>query len=116
VLKAVYYSDMEKFRLLITDLTTYGQLRCIAGWDLDRKRMIRPEPRPGDFWPAAQTGAGTPFCPGAIAVFSAAPPKPVTDYPHLTEDHVVEGKIVRADALDAKAFAAALDGLGSTLK
>jgi hypothetical protein len=31
-------------------------LRCVAGWDVNRKIMIRPEPRPAAFWPASYCG------------------------------------------------------------
>ena len=35
---------MANYQLLITDVTNCGDLRCVAGWDLDRGKMVRPEP------------------------------------------------------------------------
>ncbi len=84
---------MEQFRLLITDLTDYGTLRCVAGWDLDRQKMVRPEPHPGGFWEQTLCGEGKPFAPGHIVILEASPPQPKTELPHLNEDKVVKGAI-----------------------
>src|ERR1700722_16639524 len=85
---------IEDHRLLVTDITEYGVLRCVAGWDLDRQTMIRPEPRPGDFWPAAVTGPGAIFRIGALVQFAGQRPEPPTAYPHFTEDRVVVGLVM----------------------
>jgi hypothetical protein len=85
---------MAKYRLLITDLTEYGELRCVAGWDLDRNKMIRPEPYAGGFWHQSYCGAGRVFTPGNIVTFDANLPEPKTDLPHLNEDRVVQIKTI----------------------
>lgn len=84
---------MADYRLLVTEITNYGDLRCVAGWDLDRSKMIRPEPHPKGFWQSGQTGPNGPFKLGATVHFSAKKPSPNTDYPHLTEDRVVIGDV-----------------------
>jgi hypothetical protein len=84
---------MATYRLLITEVTNYGDLRCVAGWDLDRQEMIRPEPHREGFWPAESIGPTKSFDLGKTAQFEAADPVPPTDYPHLTEDRVVSGKV-----------------------
>jgi len=100
---------MAKFRILVTDLTEYGEkLRCVAGWDLDQNKMIRPEPRPGGFWDRAVCGTGQPFNIANIVVFEAAPPNPPTQLPHLNEDRVVEGGIAVEKSLSREEFIAAL--------
>jgi hypothetical protein len=104
---------VAEYRLLITDLTDFGALRCVAGWDIDRARMIRPEPRPAAFWPSELTGANQPFFPGNIVRFSADPPNPPTDLPHLNEDRVVEGGIVLERRLSSPEFTNALNLIGA---
>jgi hypothetical protein len=99
---------MQAFRLLITEITEYGDLRCVAGWDLDRRQMIRPEPRPAAFWPSRDTGVGKPFHPGNIVCLSASRPVPPTKYPHYNEDHVVEGEVQLERTLGAAEFSAEL--------
>lgn len=89
---------MADYSILITDVTNYGDLRCVAGWDLKRGKMIRPEPWPGSFWPSGRINKNE-FFRGAIATFSAFPPTPETDYPHFTEDRVVKGSISSGAAL-----------------
>lgn len=88
---------MERFRVLITDLTNYGNLHCVAGWDIDRKKMVRPEPHAGGFWEQTYCGAGKPFAPGNIVTFEAAPPNPKTALPHLNEDMVVAAKTIKLE-------------------
>jgi hypothetical protein len=88
---------MAKYRLLITDLTEYGDLRCVAGWDLDRGKMIRPEPHPGGFWNQSYCGSGRSFAPGNIVIFKADLPQPKTDLPHLNEDRVVQVETIAVE-------------------
>lgn len=99
---------MQKFRLLITDLTNYGTLRCVAGWDLDRNAMVRPEPSPAGFWQQTACGRGKPFAPGNIVALEAALPSPRTDLPHLNEDRVVKSAIALERTLAGDEFVAAL--------
>ena len=106
-------TGMAEYRLLISDITEFGSLRCVAGWDLDREKMIRPEPSPGDFWPESVTGPGAPFGRGAIVEFEARTPSPVTEYPHRTEDRVVIGRVKRTQTLSASERLAILSGTTS---
>ncbi len=99
---------MNTFRVLITDLTDYGDLRCVAGWDLDRQLMIRPEPHPGGFWDQSLCGPNKPYNPGNIVQFQAALPNPPTEYPHLNEDRVVAGKPLLEKTLSRADFASNL--------
>jgi hypothetical protein len=100
--------SMEDYRLMITDVTEYGDLRCVAGWDLDRKQMVRPEPQPASFWPSKETGPNRPFFPGKIVKFAASKPTPPTSYPHLNEDRVVQGTVALEQILAPEEFSAAL--------
>lgn len=104
---------MELFRLLITDLTEYGTLRCVAGWDLDRGKMIRPEPCREGFWEQTACGEGRTFAPGHIVSFSAIVPDPKTALPHLNEDRVVKSLIKVEEVLRADKFIEALQGVGA---
>ena len=85
---------MSEYRLLITEITNYGDLRCIAGWDLDRNEMIRPEPHREGFWLSTMVSPDGPFEIGKTAKFEANKPNPPTAYPHLTEDRVVVGAVI----------------------
>jgi hypothetical protein len=84
---------MPEYQLLITDITNYGDLRCVAGWDLDRNKMIRPEPHREGFWQSTMVSPAGPFEIGKTAKFKAKKPNPSTAYPHFTEDRVVEGAV-----------------------
>jgi Protein of unknown function, DUF488 len=94
---------MAEYRLLVTEITNFGDLRCVAGWDLDRSQMIRPEPFPRGFWSSDKTAPGGPFKPGGTANFVAKKPSPSTEYPHLTEDRVVAGEITIGAPLEREA-------------
>jgi hypothetical protein len=96
--------------MLTTEITNFGGLRCVAGWDMDRQRMIRPEPRPGGFWPAGRIAPNGPFEIGKAVQFEAVGPNPATDYPHLTEDRVVSGKIAAGPQVSNKDFEKVLRG------
>src|ERR1700676_3110774 len=102
---------MAQYRLLVTEITNFGDLRCVAGWDLDRSQMIRPEPFPGGFWSSDKTAPGGPFELGGTVQFVATKPNPSTEYPHLTEDRVVAGEIAVAASLEDKAAKKLLRGV-----
>jgi hypothetical protein len=91
-MQSIRANEMAKFRLLVTDVTNYGDLRCVAGWDIDRKKMIRPEPHPLGFWQSSAIGPKG-FQRSSIAEFEAQVPSPSTSYPHRTEDRVVVGAV-----------------------
>jgi hypothetical protein len=78
--------------------------------------MIRPEPGPGQFWPAVDTGTERPFIPKNIVAFNAAIPEPPTDYPHLTEDRVVAGRVQLESTLEEDEFRRTLARIGTTVE
>jgi hypothetical protein len=80
-----------KFRVVITEVTNFGPLYCVAGWDLDQHIMIRPEPAPASFWDSRFVGANLAFWPGRIVTFEGHRP-PNQPYPHATEDVVVDSR------------------------
>lgn len=88
---------MSTYRLIITDVTCYGTLYCVAGWDLDNGGMIRPEPSTTNitiessrFWDAQKAGAGKFFDVGNVVQFDADMPPANFPYPHATEDRVAK--------------------------
>lgn len=90
------------FRIVVTEVTLYGKLRCVAGFDLDSRRMIRPEPGPAEFWPALVCGPNTTFAPGHVVRFNGNQPQ--TALPHRTEDVVVRGTPWREAKLNREGF------------
>jgi hypothetical protein len=94
---------MTQVQMIVTDVTKVGDERCVAGWDLSNRRMIRPEPRPGAFWPTALTESGAAFKAGAIASFAIRAEEAATRYPHRTEDRIITGEIGRIRAPNAGA-------------
>lgn len=92
---------MVAYQLLITEVTNFGDLRCVAGWDLDREKMIRPEPHPAGFWNADRIAPAGVFEVGKTVSFVGSKPNPATDYPHLTEDRVVTSEIKAGPGVDA---------------
>jgi hypothetical protein len=97
----------ESFEIVVTDVTIYGKLRCVAGWDIKRKQMIRPEPKAGEFWPALVCGRNTTFDPGHLVRFNAE--KPITSFPHQSEDWVVKGEPAKRKTLTGEEFKTVLD-------
>jgi hypothetical protein len=87
---------MTQYELIVTDLTCYGDLFCVAGWDRLSSRMIRPEP-PGAnaavessrFWNSQYAGPGRIFDVGSVVRLVASPALPDFAFPHATEDRVV---------------------------
>lgn len=86
---------MPVYEVLITDVTTYGELYCVAGWDLRTKAMVRPEP-PGAnvasevsrFWDGRYAGPGKYFDVGNVVQFEASAPPANFPFPHATEDRL----------------------------
>lgn len=109
---------MANYQILVTDVTCYGDLRCVAGWDVDRGRMIRPEPptasaaEASKFWDGRFAGAGQIFSVGNIVRFEAADPPANFLFPHATEDRlVVEGTdIQNARSLNLREMIASVAG------
>jgi len=87
---------MPTYDLIITDVTCYGELFCVAGWDLNNGGMVRPEPPTANvvaeasrFWGAQYAGPGKFFAVGNRVRFDAAMPPANFPFPHATEDRVV---------------------------
>lgn len=87
---------MTVYNLLITDVTRYGDKYCVAGWDLDRGGMIRPEPQTATaaaeasrFWVGTTAGPGKFFDVGNIVRIEAAQPPDDFPFPHATEDRIL---------------------------
>ncbi|HLY54674.1 MAG TPA: hypothetical protein VKS60_03915 [Stellaceae bacterium] len=86
---------MATYELIISDVTRYGTLYCVAGWDLGDGGMVRPEP-PGAnivaeasrFWDASHAGPGRLFSVGNVVRFEASAPPQAFPYPHATEDRI----------------------------
>lgn len=86
---------MAAYELIITDVTCYGSLYCVGGWNLNGGGMVRPEP-PGAnianeasrFWDAQRAGPGKFFSVGNVVRFEAAAPPQNFPFPHATEDRV----------------------------
>jgi len=86
------------YNLIITDVTRYGTLFCVAGWDLDNGGMIRPEPQTANalaeasrFWSEQSAGPGKFFAVGNIVRFDAIAAPANFPYPHATEDRLYTG-------------------------
>ena len=89
-MRRLFLGTEMPYRVVITEVTDFGaSLHCVAGWDLDAGRMVRPEPGPAAFWQKAYVGPGSVFWPSHEVSFEADRPNPPTEFPHLTEDLVV---------------------------
>jgi hypothetical protein len=88
---------MATYEIIVTDVTCYGSLYCVAGWDRLSNRMIRPEP-PGAnsrneasrFWNPNYAGPGKTFAVGNVVRFDANDALPDFLFPHATEDRIVD--------------------------
>ena len=88
---------MTAYEIIVTDVTCYGSLYCIAGWDRISNQMIRPEP-PGAnakdeasrFWSSNYAGPGKTFAVGNVVRLAAADALPSFLFPHATEDRIVD--------------------------
>jgi len=91
---------MATYNLIITDVTQYGNsyygIRyCVAGWDIDRKRMIRPEPPEANaavelsrFWDSKYVGPGKLFEVGNVVQLELRSAPNNFPFPHATEDRM----------------------------
>jgi hypothetical protein len=87
---------MAIHKLLITDITAFGDLYCVAGWDQERQSMIRPEPPDTNanslatrFWNNNYVGPDKVFWVGHVVQFEATTAPKTFPYPHATEDVIV---------------------------
>lgn len=87
---------MATYELIVTDVTRYNDLFCVAGWDVNNGGMIRPEPptakataEASRFWSAQNAGPGKFFAVGNRVRFDAAMPPANFPFPHAKEDRVV---------------------------
>lgn len=86
---------MATYNLIVTDVTRYNDLFCVAGWDLDNGGMIRPEPQTAKvaaeasrFWTDEHAGPDKLFAVGNVVRFDAALPPADFPFPHATEDRL----------------------------
>jgi hypothetical protein len=85
------------YEIIVTDVTCYGSLYCVAGWDRLTGQMIRPEP-PGAkasdessrFWNSGYAGPGKAFAMGNVVRLVATGALPDFLFPHATEDRMVD--------------------------
>lgn len=87
---------MPTYEIIVTDVTRYGDLYCVAGWDVQNGSMIRPEPHSANaaveasrFWKAKDAGPGKFFSVGNRLQFDAELPPAAFPFPHATEDRLV---------------------------
>ncbi len=87
---------MPIYNIIVTDVTCYGDLFCVAGWDLRNGCMLRPEPSTANivsevsrFWNNEHAGPGQLFSVGNIVRFEAVMPPVNFPFPHATEDRLV---------------------------
>ena len=74
--------------ILITDVTEMGGGNyCVAGWDVDQNRMVRPLPD-GSNWPAALLGQHG-IVPG-VTIAVARKGAATGIFPHKTEDTAID--------------------------
>jgi len=105
------------YEVIVTDVTCYGSLYCVAGWDRLTGQMIRPEP-PGAnaadeasrFWNSGHAGPGKTFAVGNVVSLIATDALPNFLFPHATEDRIVDmGTPMKVlQTLDAQCMAAAV--------
>lgn len=83
--------------MITTDVTSFGdELYCVAGWDVERRTMVRPEP-PGTvassgaarFWNSDYVGPGKVFQVGSPVTFEGNQAPAGFPYPHATEDVIL---------------------------
>jgi hypothetical protein len=84
------------YEIIVTDVTCYGTLYCVAGWDSQAGGMVRPEPvgaspaiEASRFWNSGFAGPGKLFSVGNKVRFEAALPPPNFPFPHATEDRIL---------------------------
>lgn len=81
----------KTIKIIVTDVTRYGTLFCVAGWDSANSRMIRPLPptsgasESSHFWGSDLAGHGRVFFPGA-EVELEGDSYAGYENPHTTED------------------------------
>lgn len=87
---------MPTYEIVVTDVTRYGDLYCVAGWDVLNGVMIRPEPPSANaaneasrFWGSNNAGPNKFFSVGNRVRFDAALPPEAFPFPHATEDRLV---------------------------
>jgi hypothetical protein len=117
---------MPTYDLIVTDVTRYGDLFCVAGWDFKNGGMIRPEPPTANavaeasrFWTDQHAGPGKFFAVGNRVLFDAAIPPADFPFPHATEDRVViagSNSAVMGQMTAAQIVQAVADGVSGSIK
>lgn len=97
----------ESMRLLVTDVTEmHGGNYCVAGWDLQIQRMVRPLPN-GANWTAGLLQQHS-IVPGASIDVISTGQQHQSQFPHRTEDTPINiNSIQRVDAGPVNWFAGA---------
>jgi hypothetical protein len=117
---------MATYEIIVTDVTCYGTLYCVAGWDRNAKCMIRPEPpnasaanEASKFWNGQNAGPGKCFAVGNVVRFDASPPPHNFPFPHATEDRLMDPSrpmAVLAQLTLPKTAQAVVGGISPTLQ
>jgi hypothetical protein len=116
---------VTNYEIVVTDVTCYGSLFCVAGWDRLSDRMIRPEP-PGAtakiessrFWDGQTAGPGKTLSVGNVVRLVAGPALPDFLFPHATEDRIVDLKtpmVVLTQLTPPQVAEAVATGVSATL-
>ncbi|MFZ5616684.1 MAG: hypothetical protein ACOZAA_05105 [Pseudomonadota bacterium] len=80
---------VDKMQLIITDLTEMSSGSfCVAGWDTQAQRMIRPLPNDANWTQGQLNQFG--ITPGATVQFQVSNQPHASAYPHHTEDTRVD--------------------------
>jgi len=107
---------MADFELIITEVTEKGSFYCLAGWCPIRKRMVRPLSY-GEYWSSQQLQfpkSGTYVRPGHKVRFSATESRATGDFPHQTENIIVDRQI--RGIIDDPSFSWFGDGAPDTVE
>lgn len=88
----------------------YGGQFCVAGWDPEAERMVRPMSSPWGHWPAEVIGRRK-FCTGNLVRVTPTEERSKRSFPHKTEDVVIDpASISRCGVLQGAEFTAAISG------
>lgn len=110
---------MATYKLIITDVTRYGDLFCVAGWDVEDGGMVRPEPHDAvanreasRFWKGDLAGPNRALAAGNLVQLEAKLPPRDFPYPHASEDRLVVAstEVAKLQELDAKGVAKLAEG------
>lgn len=97
-------------QIIVSDVTRLGHKDvCVAGWDEQAARMVRPLAAVGKHWPLAMADSRLVHA-GAIIEFEPATVHNDRGTPHATEDLVVSGSLRRIGSIPIAALPGQLAG------